>query len=76
MGKKRSTHIAVAKTAKTYLGTCAHTGANTWKLSPKLYTVTAMFAVTLKLRSTVKNLPKPPAGSSTAASRSPTEPEA
>lgn len=36
----------------------------------------AIFAVTLKLSSTVKNLPNPPAGDSTASMRFPTDPEA
>lgn len=61
----------MASTENTYRGRCAQKGKNTWKVRPNEYIVGAMFAVTLKLRRTVKNFPKPPVGLRTVAKRSP-----
>ena len=67
---------AVARTEKMYRGRTALDGTKTWKLIPKEYIVGAMFAVTLRLSSTVRNLPNPPVGWRMAAIRSPTDPDA
>lgn len=73
--EKEWADIAVANREKAYRGTFAQNGASTWKLSPKEYIVGAILAVTLRLKSTVRKFPKPPAGESTACSRAPGDPE-
>ena len=68
------THIAVAKTEKMYRGTTTMCGMNTWKERQNEYRVAATLPVTERARITVRNLPKPFAGSSIASTRPPTFP--
>ena len=54
--------MAKATTAKAYRGILESTGSTTCKLRQMEYMLGAIFAVTLRARSTVKKFPNPPAG--------------